>query len=226
MKLNDLSKELNVTNKDLITYLKENNFKISSHNQNVTDEMIDLARDYFSKVQEPKEVIEDTKVVKEEKTKVKKQEVYIPKTFALDDRIPCRSVTPWKLVEIGADRATVYNWSGYGDVDYVTFKDLQSMRRKDIIKNTKIIIENADICYQWRRELGDTYKYFLDVEFPEEFFDLSDDKFKKLLTEAPDVVKEVIKYTAMDMVRNENYPTVQKLTIIDETLGTCIKDFL
>lgn len=228
MKVNELSKELNVTNKDLITYLKENDFKVSSHMQTVTDEMIDLARDYFSKVQEePEEVIGDTKVVEEKpKAKVKKQEVYIPKTFAPDDRIACRSVTPWKLVEIGADRTTIYNWSGYGDVDYVTFKDLQSMRRKDIIKNTKIIIENADLCYQWRRELGDTYKYFLDVEFPEEFFDLSDDKFRKLLTDAPDVVKEVIKFTAMNMVRNENYPTVQKLSIIDEILGTCIKDFL
>lgn len=228
MKVNDLSKELNVTNKDLISYLKENDFKISSHNQNVTDEMIDLARDYFSKVQEvPEEEIDDTTNVKvEPKTKVKKQEAYVPKTFAPDDRIACRSVTPWKLVEIGADRTTIYNWSGYGDVDYVTFKDLQSMRRKDIIKNTKIVIEDADLCYQWRRELGDTYKYFLSVEFPEEFFDLSDDKFKKLLIDAPDVVKEVIKFTAMNMVRNENYPTVQKLTIIDEILGTCIKDFL
>ena len=38
--------------------------------------------------------------------------------------------------------------------------------------------------------------------------------------------KEVIKFTAMNMVRNENYPTLQKLTLVDEILGTCIKDFL
>ena len=227
MKVNDLSKELSVTNKDLIAYLKENGFKVSSHMQTVTDEMIDIAREHFSKVQEaPEEVIENTEVTKDQKNTVKKHEMYIPKKFAPDDRIPCRSVTPWKLIEVGADRTTTYNWSGYGDIDYVTFKDLQSMRRKDIIKNTKIIIENADLCYQWRRELGDTYKYFLSVEFPEEFFDLSDDKFRKLLTDAPDVVKEVIKFTAMNMVRNENYPTVQKLSIVDEILGTCIKDFL
>ena len=81
-------------------------------------------------------------------------------------------------------------------------------------------------CYQWRRELGDTYKYYLGVEYPEEFFDLTDREFEKLLRVAPNTIKEVIKFTAMNMVRNENYPTLQKLTLVDESLGTCIKDFL
>lgn len=226
MKINELSNELSITNKELITFLKEHGFKASSHMQTATDEMIDLAREHFNT--KSKIVVEDTDEEDEPvltKT-VKKPEAYVPKVFKPDDRISCRSVTPWKLVEIGVDRTTVYNWSGFGDVDYVTYKDLQALRKKDIIKKTKIIIEDADLCYQWSRELGETYKYFLDVEYPEEFFDLTDDKFRKLLSNAPDVVKDVIKYTAMNMVRNENYPTVQKLSIMDEILGTCIKDFL
>lgn len=228
MKINELSKELNITNKDLITFLRENDFSVSSHMQTATDEMIDFARENYK--EQVKEVEEDSddedEVMNIISGSKKKVDEYVPKTFAPDDRIPCRSVTPWKLVGIGADRVTVYNWSGYGDVDYVAYKDLQAMRRKDIIKKPKVIIEDADLCYQWRRELGDAYKYFLDVEYPEEFFDLPDDKFRKLLSKAPNVLKEVIKYTAMNMVRNENYPTVQKLNIVDEILGTCIKDFL
>lgn len=225
MKINDLSNELSVTNKELITFLKEKDFKVSSHMQNASDEMIDLAREYFknkpTKVEKTEEVVENVKP-----STSKKPEAYVPKNFNSDDKITCRSVTPWKLVEVGVDRNTVYSWSGYGDVDYVTYKDLQSMRKKDILKKSKIIIEDADLCYQWSRDLGETYKYFLNVEYPEEFFDLIDEKFRNLLTKAPDVVKEVIKYTAMNMVRNENYPTVQKLNIMDEILGTCIKDFL
>jgi len=229
MKINDLSKELNITNKDLITFFRENDFNVSSHMQNVTDEMIDFAKEKYEsyaklKDDSAEEDDDDEEIVVfNEKKKI---DDYVPKTFAPEDRIPCRSVTPWKLVAVGADRTTIYNWSGYGDVDYVSYKDLQSMRRKDIIKKPKIIIEDADLCYQWRRELGDAYKHFLNVEYPEEFFDLPDDKFRKLLTKAPNVLKEVIKYTAMNMVRNENYPTVQKLNIVDDILGTCIKDFL
>ena len=42
MKINDLSSELGVINKDLIAFFKENGFKVSSHMQNATDEMIDV----------------------------------------------------------------------------------------------------------------------------------------------------------------------------------------
>lgn len=48
MKINDLSKELGVKNKDLIAYLNEAGFnKVSSHLQMASDDMIDMARERF-----------------------------------------------------------------------------------------------------------------------------------------------------------------------------------
>lgn len=229
MKVNELSKELNITNKDLITFLKDNGFKISSHMQTVTDEMVDVAKERFKNSEdEVDETDEDYETEEKGRNPVKKFDMRIPssKTYELDELIPCKSVTPWKLIELGADRRTVYSWAGYGDIDYVAYKDLQTMRRKDILRKPKVIIEDAELCYRWRRDLGETYKHFLNVEYPEEFFDLSDNKFKDLLLKAPDVLKEVIKFTAMNMVRNENYPSVHKINILDEVLGTKIKDFL
>ena len=44
MKIFELSQELNVTNKETITFLKEHGYSVSSHMQNATDEMVDLAR--------------------------------------------------------------------------------------------------------------------------------------------------------------------------------------
>ena len=224
MKVNELSKELGVTNKELIDFLKKNGYKVSSHMQSVTDEMIDLAREDLvaTKVEEETEKDIDNIIPKKEKSEVKIE----TKTFKPDDVIPCRSVTPWKLNALGVDRRTVYHWEYYGDVDYLTYRDLQALRRTNYITKPKILIEDPDLCYQWRRELGDTYKYFLGVEYPEEFFDLSDNDFEKLLKQAPDTVKEVIKVTAMNMIKNENYPTIQKLTLIDNILGTCLKEFI
>ena len=226
MKVNELSKDLGVTNKELITFLKDNGYKISSHMQTVTDEMIDLAMDKLQKTMTVE--TDETESVKEEVTPiVHKKEVKVEtKTFKPDDVIPCRSVTPWKLNALGVDRRTVYHWEYYGDVDYLTYRDLQALRRTNYITKPKILIEDPDLCYQWRRELGDTYKYFLGVEYPEEFFDLSDNDFEKLLKQAPDTIKEVIKVTAMNMIKNENYPTIQKLTLIDNILGTCLKEFI
>lgn len=225
MTVNELSKEIGTTNKETITFLKGKGFKVSSHLQNVTDEMIDLVRKELKPVE--KTVLTNDKESEVDETK-KNIEDMIPeqKTFAMDDLIPCRSVTPWELIALGTDKKTVYHWSGFGDVDYIKYSDLQSLRRQDLIKAPKVIIEDASLCYQWRRELGDTYKYFLKVEYPEDFFDLPDAKFEELLKQAPNTVKEVIKVTAVNMIKNENYPSLIKLTLIDDILGTCLKEFL
>lgn len=232
MKVNDLSKQLNITNKELISFLKDKGYKVSSHMQTLTDEMIDLAIEHFEVKEKSKDESKDESDIASDdvvtsNSPTSKKEIKIEtKTFKLDDVIPCRSVTPWKLNALGVDGRTVYHWEYFSDVDYLTYRDLQALRRTDYVTKPKFIIEDADLCYQWRRELGDTYKYFLGVEYPEEFFDLPDSEFEKILKKAPDTVKEVIKVTAMNMIKNENYPTIQKLSLIDNILGTCLKEFI
>lgn len=221
MTINELSKELGITNRVLIDYLKSKNYKVSSHMQSATSEMIEAAKNIKEESKKSEE-----KPVEEKKSKKVSPAVRSKKKFLPDDMILCRSIVPWTQVEIGIDRQTVYRWSGFGATEYVSYKDLQGMRSKDIIRQSCIMIEDPDICEQWSADLGETYKKFLGVEYVEEFFDLSDEEFRNTLSTAPDTFKEVIKFTAMDMVRNENYPTVQKVAIIDELLGTCIKDFL
>ena len=223
MIVNDLSKQLGVKNKEIIDYLKSNGFKVSSHMQTVTDEMVELVNDKFNK-KEPEPTTEQVpaKPRKTVKQTLPTKEV---KKFKPDDQIPCRSLVPWKLIDVGLDK-NIYSWTNYGDVEYVTYRDLQAMRRRSIVKDALILIEDPDLCEQWKHDLGDVYKRYIGVDYPEEFFDLSDDEFEKNLVNAPDVFKDVIKFTAVDMIRNENYPTLQKLTIIDRVLGTGIKEFL
>ena len=225
MKVNELSKQLNVTNKEVITFLKGKGYKITSHMQNVPDEAIEETVEVLSKPQ-IKEAVEKKEPVKEKKPVKRVVPEYEVKKFKSDDIIACRSLVPYKLNAVGVDKNKVYHWEYYGDIDYLEYRDLQALRRTDYITKPMIMIENADLCYQWRRELGDTYKYYLGIDYPEDFFEKSDAEFEKLLKDAPDIIKEVIKVTAMNMIRNENYPTVQKLVLIDENLGTCLKEFL
>lgn len=228
MIINELSKELGIKNKDLIDYLKSQKFKVSSHMQTVTEEMIEVSKKHFTISQTTKEK-EEIKEIKEEQN-VKSTKKVVPKKvvkqFAPDDKIPCRSIVPWYVETIGIDRMTTYKWSNYGDVEYVAYKDLQSWRRKPVIKDGMIMIEDPDICDQWKSDLEKIYQKYLNVDYPEEFFDIDDDKFESMLKEASDVFKDVIKYTAIEMIRNENYPTLQKIIIIDNVLGTGIKEFL
>lgn len=227
MKVHELSKKLGTNNKILITFFKDNNFKVSSHVQNLTDEQVNFAKANFNakKYEKPEEEIEEeiTEQPIIEKKEIPTREL---RKFNLDDMIECRSVVPWKMVEVGADRVSTYVWEGYGDIDIVPYRDLQSWRRKSILTDPKIIILDPDLNELWKLDLSSTYKKFLSVDFPEEFFDIEDTKFKSMLTNAPDVFKDVIKYTAMNMIHNENYPSIQKINIIDEVLGTCIKEFI
>ena len=228
MKVHELSKKLGTNNKNLITFFKENNYKVSSHMQNLSEEQVRFAKKNFDakKYEEPVEEIEE---LPEEVEIVEETVEVFPKDlkkFDADDLIECRSVVPWKMVEVGADRVTTYAWEGFGDIIPVPYKDLQSWRRKEILTAPKVMILDEDLNKLWRQDLSLTYRKYLEVDYPEEFFDLDDNRFRALLTTAPAVFKEIIKYTAMNMIHNENYPTIQKITIIDDILGTCIKEFI
>ena len=44
MKVYELSRKLGTDNKTLITFFKDNEFKVASHNQNLTDEQVTFAK--------------------------------------------------------------------------------------------------------------------------------------------------------------------------------------
>jgi hypothetical protein len=224
MIVNELSKELGVKNKDLIDFLKSRGYRVSSHAQTVDGDMIEAARKNFTQSK-----VESEKSEKTQKVEVKAKQS-IPeksiKKFAPDDMIPCRSIVPWYVETVGIDRITTYKWPFFGDVEYVAYRDLQSWRRKPVIMEGMLLIEDPDICDQWKHDLENMYKTYVGISYPEEFFDKSDVEFEEMLKNATETFKDVIKYTAIEMIRNENYPSLQKLTIIDNILGTGIKEFL
>ena len=224
MKVFELSKEFDVTNKEMIDFLKSKGFKVSSHSQSLTDEMIEVARDEMTKKEEKAEEEKPAEQpVKKTSFKkpVPKKEI---KKFSPDDMILCRSVVPWPVIKPGRD--TVYRWPYFGFEEYVAYRDLQIWRTTPIIKEPMIMIEDPDICEQWKYDLGNLYQKYLGVSYPEEFFEKDDEDFRKTLESASTTFKELIKYTAMNMIRNQNYPSVQKIVIIDELLDSGIKEFL
>lgn len=226
MKVFELSKEFGVTNKELIDFLKNQGFKVSSHSQNLTDEMIEVAKQDFKP--QPKEVAEAKESAIEPVKKVTKKPVPVKqiKKYAPDDQIPCRSLVPWRMIMLGVDNMTSYKWTNYGDIEYVAYRDLQSWRRKSIIQKGKIFIEDPDLCDQWKHDLGNVYQNYVGIDYPEEFFEKPDEEFERMLRDGSNGFKEVIKFTAIDMIRNENYPSLRKINIIDNVLGTGIKEFL
>lgn len=87
MKVNDLSKELNITNKVLIEYLQTKNSEIKSHMNKITEEEEAYARKHFEKAEEPKKEVkaEPKEAVKEpakEEPKKKKISMVINRQYS------------------------------------------------------------------------------------------------------------------------------------------------
>lgn len=225
MKVYELAKELDTTPKELITFFRENGYKVSSHMQKLDDESIDLATENFAKSNKTSITDEDVKD-SSEKEFVKKTQPVQHKSFNPNDEIPCKSVTPWKLTAVGVDKNTVYHWEYFGDVEYIKYRDLQALRRTEYVTKPSFIIMDEDLVEQWKRELGDRYKYFKSIDYPEEYFDMDDDEFEDMIKSAPEWLGEIVKVTAMTMIRAENYPSIKKIRIVDDMLGTCIKEFI
>ena len=228
MIINDLSKELKVSNKEVISYLKSEGFKASSHMQTASDEMIEKAREHFAikevEADSVTETVDESTVANDSEARKPVQKPM--RKIALDEYITCKSVTPWKLVDVSVDKNVVYVWDYFGAEEDVMYRDLQSWRKKDIITAPQIIIEDDDIREAWKQDMTETYKVLIGVEYPEELFDMDDAEFTEFLRKASPTIKEVIKVTAIGMIHAENYPSLSKILAIDEILNTDLRDFL
>lgn len=234
MKINDLTNNLkskyhDVKNKDVIDFLNNEGFKISSHLQKVNNEMLEAINSGFDAFMTSNEIS-----IEEEPLIAPSKEYNIDdismlgldKKFSPEDDIICRSVCPYRFQVLSSDGKTIYHWSGFGEIQTLKYKDLLRLKRRPCVTDPMFVIEDEALVYQWRKELNGYYDYFLNVDYPEDFFQKSDADFEKLLKGAPKSVKSLIAHTAISMIKNENYPTVQKVKIIDSLLGTTIQDFL
>lgn len=232
MKINELSTNLGVKNKELITFLKESGFDVVSHMQAATEDMIVVAEKHFKKVQEAKKAEEAQNPESKDVPKANEAPSPTPvkkantRKFNPDDMIMCKSVTPWKLNAESVDKQRIYHWEYWGVEEAVAYKDLQAWRRRSIITKPKILIEDPDLIEQWHREIGETYKPFIGVDYPEQMFEMSNDDFEKFLRVSNETVREIVKTTAVSMIKAENYPETSKLKMIDEITGTNLIDFL
>ena len=67
------------------------------------------------------------------------------------------------MIEIGTDKNTLYTWNNYGDVEVVPFRELQAWRKREIIKDPKVIILDEDLWQTNNSYFGTCGKFVLDT---------------------------------------------------------------
>lgn len=170
------------------------------------------------------EVIAD---IEETKQVSKKASAKVPRKYAPDDMVTCRSVTFGELLLTGTKSKLLYSWANYGDTTDVEFQDLQALRstRSSYLFKPRFVIEDEELVAQWGKDLGDMYNNIIDID-AEDLFKLPANQFKSKLKKAPKGVQQAVKNIAGEKILNGSLDSLAKIKAIDEILGTDLKLYI
>ena len=171
-----------------------------------------------------KPVLEDEIEVVEEVKPAKK--VNKPKHDP-NELISCRSVVFGKLILIGPKTNMRYIWANQGDIREVEYQDLLSWKAlgSKYLFNPMIIIEDEDICKEWKADLGKLYEEIQTVDL-KELFDLPIRQFTAQLKKLPDSMKSSVQNMAYAMIQDKSLYDLRKIEAIDEILKTELKTMI
>jgi len=138
--------------------------------------------------------------------------------------ILCRSVRFGELRLIGPKTRMPYSWANEGDVREVEYQDLVSWRalHSRYLFEPMIIIEDEDICEEWKADLGDLYDNIQQVNL-KEIFKLPMRQFIAQLKKLPDGMKSTVQNMAYSMIQDGSLYDLRMIKAIDEILGTELK---
>ena len=117
-----------------------------------------------------------------------------------------------------------YSWSNEGDVREVEYQDLVSWRalHSRYIFDPMIVIEDEDICEEWKADLGDLYENVKSIDL-KELFKLPHRQFVSQLKQLPDTMKYSVQNMAYAMIQDGSLYDLRTIKAIDEILGTELK---
>lgn len=165
------------------------------------------------------EEIMETEVV-EEVVKPAPKKVNKPKHDP-SELILCRSVRFGELILIGPKTKMRYSWSNEGDLREVEYQDLVSWRalHSRYLFDPMIIIEDEEICEEWKADLGALYNKVQEIDL-KEMFKLPYRQFMAQLKKLPESMKSSVQNMAYAMVQDGTLYDLRIIKGIDEALGT------
>ena len=141
-----------------------------------------------------------------------------------NELILCRSVRFGELRLIGPKTRMPYSWANEGDIREVEYQDLVSWRalHSRYLFDPMIIIEDEDVCEEWKADLGELYDEIQNVNI-KELFKLPMRQFVSQLKKLPDGMKSTVQNMAYSMIQEGTLYDLRMIKAIDETLGTELK---
>lgn len=140
------------------------------------------------------------------------------RAYQSNDLIPCKSVRYGTLQHVSKKSGNLYEWSDYGDIVDVEYGDLMALkaRKSKFIFSPWFIILDDQLAEDWK--LTDIYSYFEDFDDVEEFLQSGSMTIRRKLPNAPQGYKDLVTYTAGNMLRNGSLDSIATIKAVDEIL--------
>lgn len=136
--------------------------------------------------------------------------------------IPVMNITNGKLVYVSNKTGVKYIWSQYGDIEYLEYQELQTMRvaHKSFLNEPFVIILNDDVV----NNLGLTkmYENLIDLDDIESIFSLDNKKFIEVIEKSPRGIVHTIVTKAKELYKKNKLESITKINYINEKFGTDI----
>lgn len=167
------------------------------------------------------------KEVISEEVEVTKEVKKVPRKYAPDDMITCRSVTFGELLMTGKKSGLLYSWANHGDTTEVEFQDLQALKstRSSYLFRPRFVVEDEELVAQWGKDFENLYQSIVDVDV-EALFRLPVAQLRSKLKKAPRGVQQAVKNIAGEKILNGTLDSLAKIKAIDEVLGTDLKLYI
>ena len=143
------------------------------------------------------------------------------KKFEQTDYVRCRSAVKGGLFLEGAKTKQIYQWTDYGDVTEVEYRDLVSeVRAKtDMVFKPFFIVDDEDFVDEFP-QLKQFYNQYYSIKDLREILDLPVHQMAKKIAELPKGAKDSLRNIAGSMVASGEIDSVAKIKALDEIFET------
>lgn len=174
-----------------------------------------------SKAKKPATEVKEIKeeIVEAVEKAIEKVEVKEKRVFKATDMIECKSLRYGLMQHISKKSGNIYEWADYGDIVEVEYGDLLSLKssKSKFLYSPWFMIMDDQLAEDWK--LADIYEPFNEFDDVEEFLQSGAITIRKTLPNAPQGYKDLVTYTAADMIRNGTIDSIATINAIDEILG-------
>lgn len=204
-------KEYNdITVAEMTKVLKDLNIKTDSKDKKEVYEV-------YSKALSKEEKIEEKEIKKEERVEIKKAP-RVARKIEPNELIEVRSVTENGLTYVSPKTGLKVTWGRYGDVEYLDFSEIMTMRSmsRKFLEKPYVVIEDEDVVL--KLGLNRIYDNVLTKEEAQGFLALPLEEMKKQIKELPEGSRELIGETAISEV-GTTFNDINKIKFLEKELN-------